>query len=161
MHDAIRPRDEILWYKELWDDSKNPRNGNKLRFYRRFKSNLLPEQYVKSFMPRYMRRVMAMLRCGSMPLCVETGRFNNTPLCERICNMCNNGNVEDEMHFLFECDVYSDLRFAFKDQLDILGSSLTNDEKLFYLMTQTSLEEVNSMGKMIFKMFTRRKKILR
>ena len=32
---------------------------------------------------------------------------------ERICTMCNKKSVEDEYHFILECDRYSDIRCKF------------------------------------------------
>ena len=40
------------------------------------------------------------LRISSHKLSVETGRFNKTPLENRLCAMCDKGLVEDEFHFI-------------------------------------------------------------
>ena len=53
---------------------------------------------------------MAQIRCGILPLSIETGRFNSIPLEFRLCNFCNEDAVEDEHHFLFHCTFYSEMR---------------------------------------------------
>ena len=53
--------------------------------------------------------MFAQLRCGILPLAIEVGRYRDVPLPERTCQVCNQA-VEDEIHFLLTCDVYSNLR---------------------------------------------------
>ena len=53
------------------------------------------------------------VRLGILPLRIETGRYTNTPVDERICILCktiNNACTEDEYHFLMECPLYADFR---------------------------------------------------
>ena len=45
-----------------------------------------------------------------MPLAIETGKFARVSLDKRTCKMCNNTDKEDEMHFLFICDLYDGSR---------------------------------------------------
>ena len=103
--------DEQMWFSKLWNDSGTV-NENKLRLYRQCKKDLRSEAYVRTEMPRYLRSYICQLRCGTLPLTVETGRFNRppTPLDERTCPFCN-FCVEDEVHFMVDCPIYSDLRF--------------------------------------------------
>ena len=46
------------------------------------------------------------LRAGVARLQVETGRYTGTVRCDRICNMCDWGVVEDEEHFVEECGAW-------------------------------------------------------
>ena len=43
------------------------------------------------------------------PLRIETGRYVNLPVSERICPFCNDW-VETEMHGLLKCPLYSQIR---------------------------------------------------
>ena len=65
--------------------------------------------YVQTPLTRSQRSLIAKLRSGTLPLAIETGRYTQVPPNERLCHSCNNG-VEDELHFLFICDRYGDLR---------------------------------------------------
>ena len=51
--------------------------------------------------------MIAKLRCGILQLHVESGRFNQTNLENRTCNVCNNNVIEDEFHFVCICPEYS------------------------------------------------------
>ena len=59
---------------------------------------------------REQRSLTAQLRFGILPLRVETGRFANVQLENRICEICDQNVIEDECHFLFECVKYADIR---------------------------------------------------
>ncbi len=74
--------------------------NNKLRTYRTFKSDFETEMYLKKPIPVKVRQSFAMFRCGTAPLRIETGRYENIVLNDRICQLCDCGNVEDERHFL-------------------------------------------------------------
>ena len=58
------------------------------------------------------RRVASKFRIGNHNLKIETGRFTipRTPEDLRICDHCNLNSVENELHILFHCDLYNDLR---------------------------------------------------
>jgi len=82
----------------------------KLRTYKLFKETLHVENYVLYNLSISERSVMAQFRLGILPLNIETGRFRNQPIEERICDLCELNEIEDESHFLFKCTLYNDLR---------------------------------------------------
>ncbi len=41
---------------------------------------------------------LAQYLCGILPLEIETGRWQNKPVEERICKVCESGEVENEFH---------------------------------------------------------------
>ena len=111
----------------------------KLRTYALFKHDLKTELYVKSLLPKYKRSILCQFRSGVLPLSIETGRYRNVPACERFCEICNSGVIEDETHFLCMCPMFREL----KDELylnvkyldpSILLDQLTDSEKLIMLM---------------------------
>ena len=53
---------------------------------------------------------MAQFRFGILPPHIETGRFRNQSIEQRICNLCELNETEDEFHFLFKCTLYNDCR---------------------------------------------------
>ena len=81
-------------------------NKPKLRFYALFKENTEVKNYVTMNLSSSVRSVLARIRLGILPLHIETGRFNNTKFKDRHCNICNQGKIEHECHFLFECVMY-------------------------------------------------------
>ena len=56
------------------------------------------EPYVLLNLSRQERSLFAQLRCGILPIMVETGRFRNIPKEKRICPVCDINEVEDEIH---------------------------------------------------------------
>ncbi len=45
-----------------------------------------------------------------MPLEIETGRWQKKAVEERICKVCESGEVENEFHFIFSCTLYNNTR---------------------------------------------------
>ena len=83
----------------------------KLREYIKFKETFHTESYLKVFLPKHKRSLIAQFRCGILPLHIETGRFKNITdpdtgkirklkAEERICPVCKSGEIENEIHFL-------------------------------------------------------------
>ena len=100
-------KDGEAWFQQLWNDNGQC-NGNKLRTYRLFKHSLHMEYYVSDSVSlnRSHLSTFSKLRCGSLPLEVEHGRFSRpkVPLEQRMCKFCNCNLVEDEIHFLTVCN---------------------------------------------------------
>ena len=82
----------------------------KLRTYNLFKHNMCLEKYLSHNLTPGERSVITKLRLGVLPLAIETGRYINTPLEERLCTLCDINEVETEYHFVFVCRRYEDLR---------------------------------------------------
>ncbi len=94
----------------------------KLRTYVTFKDTYEVEPYVLSFMNTKCRSYLAQCRCGILPLEIETGRWQNKPVEERICKVCENG-VKNEFHFIFSCTLYNNIRAIF---LQNIGNIILN-----------------------------------
>ena len=89
----------------------------KSRFYKLFTETLEVENYVKFNLTSNQRSVTAQLRAGILPLNIETGRFRNIKLEDRLCTLCNLKAVESEPHFLFDCRCYENLRRKFLENI--------------------------------------------
>ena len=57
------------------------------------------------------------LRISNHKLNIEKGRNVKISRCDRICPVCGL-NIEDEIHFLFDCPKYSSIRDDFFDKID-------------------------------------------
>ena len=82
----------------------------KLRYYNMFKPTLEPEEYLFFKIPKYHRSLFAQFRAGILPLNIEVGRYRGEALEDRKCELCNEGVVEDEIHFLCSCTFYDNFR---------------------------------------------------
>ena len=85
--------------------------GTKHVHYRSLKDydNYQPEPYLE-LGNYHFRRIIAQIRTGSNFLEVEMGRRSGTAHEDRICKCCSLQQVEDETHFIFECEGYDTIR---------------------------------------------------
>ena len=75
---------------------------------------------------------------GILPLEIETGRYLGIKQDERLCKMCDLGEVEDEIHFLVGCSLYNKERYELLEMLRVCYSNIYNVSdlvKLKILMT--------------------------
>ena len=94
---------------------------------------------------------MSKLRVSSHRLEIEVGiwsRPNRAPLDERKCFRCQ--KLEDEFHFLFECELYSDLRYRY---LKIYVRNRPNILKLKELMSSSNKKIICNLAIFIQKAF--------
>ena len=89
---------------------------SKLRFYAIFKKNIGLEKYLLEIMNPSVRTYVTKFRLSNHRLMIEVGRHQNTPKENRFCPFCP-GEIENEMHMLFECNVYKYLRTKFIQQV--------------------------------------------
>ena len=60
-------------------------------------------------------------RLGNNQLRIETGRHTipKTPINLRTCCFCHSDEIENELHFLFSCKVYDNLRLKFFNEITL------------------------------------------
>ena len=73
-----------------------------LRTYRIFKSEFKLEDYIHKDLSLSKQSILAQLRCGILPLRIETDRYEGKAEAEKLCKFCGNNSVESEAHFLFQ-----------------------------------------------------------
>ena len=95
-------------YYEEWKLSVESKP--KLRTYKKIKCNFGTEEYVKINLTRPQRSIVAQIRLGILPLYIETGRYTGVKVENRICSLCNQNKVENELHFLMSCTYYKNER---------------------------------------------------
>ena len=126
----------LLYFSiETWN--KKIVESDKLRTYRKFKTTLGKEWCCILPLSRDHRRVLFNLRSCSLPLAIETGRYSKpkTPLNERLCKFCQLNTLEDDTHFLIDCELYSDLRQLLFERAVFLNENfenLSSTEKLSF-----------------------------
>ncbi len=107
----------------------------KLRIYVKFKENICIKDYVKHCTSRRKSSLIAQFRIGILPLHIETGKFRVKRINERVCLLCNSGEVENELHFLCVYTTYSNYRqnlYSIVNNDNFLNMS--NDEKFVFLL---------------------------
>lgn len=108
----------------------------KLRTYRLFKSDFIRENYVDLNLKRNERSLLAQLRCGILPIRVETGRYIGETLEQRLCKLCSEGVIEDETHFVVKCNFYNVIRHDYLS--DIISNEsyarMSDSDRLVYII---------------------------
>ena len=90
----------MCMYEQVWHDEVLSKA--KLCTYRLMKQTFETESHLKVNVPKWKHGLMSQLRCGVLPLELETARFKGLPPEECTCRLCNK-EPETELHFLFDC----------------------------------------------------------
>ena len=130
-----------------------------MRTYKLFKSTFEYSLYLDKFASK-LRIPLTKLRLSSHQLRIETGRYGNnrTEHNQRYCTICNNGDIEDEFHFVCVCDVYVDLRRTYLNRYFFVRPSMF---KFIDLMLNTTYQVQRNLCKFISVAFVRRYSIVK
>jgi hypothetical protein len=126
--------------KEKW--SSEIQVKPKLRSYVNFKYDYGTETYVKSMLSKRRRSIMAQFRSGILPLKIETGRYTNTKIQDRLCDACDARELEDEFHFLIQCPLYAEEREVLYENAKLFYEDfdlIENDVKMTILLSDEDL----------------------
>lgn len=129
----------------------------KLRTYVSFKKDFYTEPYVKQMMNKRFRSVVAQLRSGILPLEIELGRWRGIEVQNRTCKLCDSACVEDEAHFIFDCDFYKNEREGLKENVEGLNFQNSDDVKFKILM---QVQNIVKFAKYVSLIYQKRKNAL-
>ena len=117
LHAILRHAETVLMEAEKHKWNVDLDKQSKLRTYKLFKSDFKLEDYVHMDLSLSQRSILAQIRCGILPLHIETGRFEGKAEAERLCKFCDTNSVESDTHFLFQCPLYIDHRNTLYDDI--------------------------------------------
>ena len=102
---SLLRKDQINWQSQC-------RTLPKLRTFIQFKNFETDSPHIFKPLSFMQRKLMSKFRLGLLRLRLETGRYIRPRMApeDRVCLICNNGQVEDEIHFLLFCDKYDEIR---------------------------------------------------
>ena len=102
-----------LSYKKIWKSRIQETGKGKL--FTAIKKNISFEPYLTLAQTRNERILITKLRTSDHDLEIERGRHHRpvVPRENRLCKFCNNNQIEDETHFIFECTQYEPQRSNF------------------------------------------------
>jgi hypothetical protein len=80
---------------------------------------------------------------------IELGRYQKIPREERLCEICQSGEVEDEYHFANSCKAYSNQRDNFYTTLRNKITIITDQAQLVDIMKSTEHGIILSLSKYI------------
>ena len=86
---------------------------------------------------------MSKLKCGTLPLSLEIGRYTDVDIEDRTCTVCNSNDVEDEEHFLLKCPKLEDLRdfHLQKMKVDDNVPGKNNIERMKFMLNSANLKD--------------------
>ena len=94
-----------------------------LKVYERVKKDLCREDYLPC--ERWERRSVVLitrLRAGTNALAQSQGRQRRVLWDERVCQVCQSGQVEDEYHFLIDCAPLTEQRREMWEKVRDVGT---------------------------------------
>ena len=120
------------WTSNLWDDSgRGNGSRNKLRTYRMFKQDFYLEPYLLQIKDSAMRRSLCCFRISCHPSRLRGEDIIDQDLFQQVSDIALSvikgelgDEVEDETHFLLECNSYADEQcLLFQSPFPLLGQS--------------------------------------
>ena len=150
---SLLNKDRINWESQC-------RNLPKLRTLIQFKDFTCDSPHTYKPLSFFQRKLMSKFRLGMLHLRIETGRFIRLLPEERLCLVCNGGEVEDETHFLLRCNKYNLNRQKLLGEIPNLENftSLNDQDKLKLLLNDPTL--VKKTSKFIADSFEYRSTII-
>ena len=115
--------------------------ASKLRTYGLMKYKIGREDYLTEIRNTKLRSKLSKFRLSNHKLMIEIGRHMKLQIHERICQVCQKC-VEDEVHFLINCEPYEAIRIPLFDYCTELKSRFpyyTDEEKFIFIMTSSHL----------------------
>ena len=120
--------------------SKIRSGDSKLRTYALFKTSPGFEKYLNEISCLKKRTALTKLRLSNHRLMIEKGRHTNVNRDFRFCPFCRD-KVENEKHFLLECETFKLLRSDLYDEVKLKIPSICNqphDLRFLNLMGETA-----------------------
>ena len=143
--------------KTQW--AHNVKGKPKLDFLACIKSMFGVEPYIKMNISRYERSLLSQLRYGILQIQLETGRYQNENRANRLCKICNSGDIEDQHHFILKCPAYSIRRGMFIDKVKEKitdWDNLSDNEKFIRLFN----DQPRALARFVRDIFLYRKSLI-
>lgn len=94
-------------FMQIWSNDINCSSRGQV--YKILKPYFGFEKYL-DILPVKLRKKFIKFRTSNHRFPVETGRWYNIPLNERLCLLCNKGLIGDEFHYILECSALEEIR---------------------------------------------------
>ena len=130
-------------------------NNKKLCTYKHFKTRYCSEPYLKYIENPFERKQLTCYRISAHNLKIERGRYQNQERSNRLCTLCNSGEIEDELHFLMNCNYYKDIRQKYLHAI-FVDSLLTRWEQFLYLMQTADCDIIRNVSCFLNEAFEKR-----
>ncbi|XP_078607973.1 uncharacterized protein LOC144879949 [Branchiostoma floridae x Branchiostoma japonicum] len=129
----------------------------RLQTYCTVKDRFNVESYLNVINVINHRKALSQLRCSSHALNIEKGRHNKTRREARLCQLCEEGLIEDEYHFVMECPFFNALR---KEHLPSFYVKRPDPNKFRELMKGPTVNTTRQLGRFVYKAFILRQQCI-
>ena len=119
--DVLTARLKVLNRNKWWLEANDK---PKLRTYVQIHDHDNRRTIVKKNLSRSERSIVTKFKCGVLPIMIETGRYKDVPLEDRLCQICSDHVLEDEEHFIGKCSALSNVRSKYKTRFNELGINI-------------------------------------
>ena len=105
-------------YISFWRHSLE--HSRKLEFYKVFKDEYSTSDYLQKLRNFNERRNLVKFKLSNHKLMIKLGRYqtDHIPRENRFCPLCKSNQVENETHFLLDCNKYSLRRRTFLNRIN-------------------------------------------
>ena len=114
--------------------------------YSLFKLSHGKEMYTE-ILPEHLKKALFQFRIGTYILPMNNRKQLDVNRSERICRICDEGVICDEIHFLFECPKLEDLRIKYMALGDIMRPNVYN---CVHMLQDNDLGTIYSLAKFAF-----------
>ena len=109
------------------------------------------------FYDDYQNKNYPKYRLSSHKLNVETGRYQGVDISQRICTLCDNNEIEDEIHFILLCPSYSALRTLYIKPYFYRRPSVF---KMIQLFSSNNVKILRNLGRFLIHATAKIKELL-
>ena len=132
-------------------------NSSKGALYQHLVDNFTLQFYLRKSLDTRCQIYIAKFRLSSHNLNIESGRFHNVTRRNRICNLCQLQDIEDEFHFILKCPIYNEYRQKFVKRYYRTRPSVF---KLTQLLSTNNGKELNKLGKYLYFAYNKRSSLI-
>ena len=122
---------------QLWHSRIINRDNDHNVTYSLFKLSHGKEMYTE-ILPEHLKKALFQFRIGTYILPVNNRKQLDMRRSERICRICDEGVIGDEIHFLFECPKLEDLRIKYMALGDRMRPNVHYSKELREHLLRTS-----------------------
>ena len=133
------------WYAKLDSSSKG-------RDYGIYKSDISIESYFMTLNQNaYLH--MVKFRTANFKLPIETGRWENVPINERKCLLCDTNDIGDSFHYLLRCPFFMQERLEFLKPYFYTRPNIIKYQELLSCKNKNVLQKLSKFMKHIMHTF--------
>ncbi len=105
---------------------------------------------------RKHRSLVTKLKAGVLSLKVLTGRFKGADPVLRVCDLCNSGEWEDEMYYLYRCSAIEPARKPFINKMKVKIEGFDNHSEEERTKISLSAQHIKMTARWFEEMYSYR-----